>query len=138
MRMLVNKLDAEVAESPEELVVYGGIGRAARDRESFDRIVASLRALESNETLLVQSGKSVGIFRTPADPPRVLMGQFQSRAALGHLGSFQRARSEGTHDVRPDDGRLVDPKASKGIVQGTYETFAEARHRHDGFDLSGR
>src|SRR5271156_4395515 len=73
LRMLMNNLDPEVAEKPEELVVYGGIGRAARDWESFDRIVASLRKLESNETLLVQSGKPVGVFRTHEDAPRVLI-----------------------------------------------------------------
>src|SRR5260370_4996692 len=73
LRMLMNNLDAEVAERPEELVVYGGIGRAARDWESFDRIVAALKRLEADETLLVQSGKPVGIFRTHADAPRVLI-----------------------------------------------------------------
>src|SRR5215210_7216832 len=73
LRMLMNNLDPEVAERPEELVVYGGIGRAARDWESFDRIVASLRGLEGDETLLVQSGKPVGVFRTHADAPRVLI-----------------------------------------------------------------
>src|SRR6478736_10391738 len=73
LRMLMNNLDPEVAERPEELVVYGGIGRAARDWESFDRICASLRQLEGDETLLVQSGKPVGIFRTHADAPRVLI-----------------------------------------------------------------
>ena len=73
MRMLMNNLDAEVAERPEELVVYGGIGRAARDWESFDRIVAALKRLEADQTLLVQSGKPVGVFRTHADAPRVLI-----------------------------------------------------------------
>src|SRR6185312_8343871 len=73
MRMLMNNLDAEVAERPEELVVYGGIGRAARDWESFDRIVATLKTLEGDETLLVQSGKPVGVFKTHPDAPRVLL-----------------------------------------------------------------
>jgi urocanate hydratase len=82
-RMLQNNLDAEVAENPAELVVYGGIGRAARDWESFDAILASLRNLEDNETLLVQSGKPVGIFPTHPDAPR---------AALGDVGALQRAR----------------------------------------------
>ena len=89
-------------------MVYGGIGRAARNWESFDRIVATLQRLEDDETLLVQSGKPVGVFRTHADAPRVLHRQFQPRAALGDLGAFQRARSQGADDVRPDDGRLVD------------------------------
>ena len=73
LRMLMNNLDAEVAEKPHELVVYGGIGRAARDWESFDRIAASLRELEADETLLVQSGRPVGVFRTHRDAPRVLI-----------------------------------------------------------------
>src|SRR6185437_12217637 len=73
LRMLMNNLDPEVGERPSELVVYGGIGRAARDWESFDRIVAALRKLEADETLLVQSGKQVGVFRTHADAPRVLI-----------------------------------------------------------------
>src|SRR5215213_2409540 len=107
LRMLMNNLDPEVAEKPSELVVYGGIGRAARNWESFDRIAAALRNLESDETLIVQSGKPVAVFRTHADAPRADR-QFQSRAALGHLGSFPRARSQGPDDVRPDDGWFVD------------------------------
>ncbi|MEY4681432.1 MAG: hypothetical protein RLZZ276_3081, partial [Pseudomonadota bacterium] len=85
LRMLMNNLDAEVAERPEELVVYGGIGRAARDWESFDRIVASLRTLADDETLLVQSGKPVGIFRTHADAPRVLLANSN---LVGHWNNW--------------------------------------------------
>ena len=106
--MLMNNLDPEVAEKPHELVVYGGIGRAARDWESFDRIVSSLRALEADETLCVQSGKPVGIFRTHSRCAARADRELQHRAALGDARQIQRARSQGPDDVRPDDGRLVD------------------------------
>ena len=106
--MLMNNLDAEVAERPGELVVYGGIGRAARDWDSFDRIVHALRRLEEDQTLLVQSGKPVGVFRTHADAPRVTDRQFQPRAALGNVGAFSCARSTRPDDVRPDDCGVVD------------------------------
>ena len=108
LRMLMNNLDPDVAEKPHELVVYGGIGRAARDWESFDRIVAALRALEADETLCVQSGKPVGVFRTHADAPRVLIANSNLVPHWATLRSFQRARSQGPHDVWPDDGGLVD------------------------------
>ena len=108
LRMLMNNLDPEVAEKPHELVVYGGIGRAARDWESFDRIVSSLRALEADETLCVQSGKPVGIFRTHSGCAARADRELQHRAALGDARQIQRARSQGPDDVRPDDGRLVD------------------------------
>ena len=106
--MLMNNLDPEVAERPEELVVYGGIGRAARDWDSFDRIVAALRRLEADETLLVQSGKPVGVFRTHADAPRVLIANSNlvpHWATWDHFNELDRKRAD---DVRPDDGRLVD------------------------------
>ena len=106
--MLMNNLDPGVAERPEELVVYGGIGRAARNWEAFDRIVASLRSLGEEETLLVQSGKPVGIFRTHKDAPRVLIANSNLVPHWGDLGEVPRARSQGPHDVRPDDGGLVD------------------------------
>ena len=96
LRMLMNNLDPEVAENPHELVVYGGIGRAARDWESFDRIVASLRALESDETLCVQSGKPVGVFRTHADAPRVLIANSNlvpHWATLGNISTSSIARA---------------------------------------------
>src|SRR6202051_2025928 len=86
MRMLMNNLDPDVAERPHELVVYGGIGRAARDWESFDRIVAALRALEEDETLLVQSGKPVGVFRTTRDAPRVLIANSN---LVPHWGTWE-------------------------------------------------
>ena len=108
LRMLFNNLDPEVAERPEELVVYGGIGKAARNWQCFDQIVAALRALGEDETLLVQSGKPVGVFRTHADAPRVLIANSNLVAEMGHVGALQRARSQGPDDVRPDDGRLLD------------------------------
>ena len=89
LRLLMNNLDPDVAERPEDLVVYGGLGRAARDWNSFDRIVATLKRLKGDETLLIQSGKPVGVFRTHAWSPRVLIRQRQSGAELGDLGAFQ-------------------------------------------------
>ena len=107
VRMLMNNLDDEVAEDPQNLVVYGGIGRAARNWECYDKIVETLERLEEDQTLLVQSGKPVGVFRTHKDAPRVLHRQFEPRAEVGELGGLQRARSQGAHDVRPDDGRAA-------------------------------
>ncbi len=121
--MLMNNLDPDVAEKPGELVVYGGIGRAARDWQSFDGIVAALRKLEADETLLVQSGKPVGVFRTHADAPRVPDRQFQPGATLGHLGAFQRARPQGPDDVRPDDSRLLDLYRQPGHRAGHLRDF---------------
>ena len=95
MRMLMNNLDPNVAEKPGELVVYGGIGRAARDWESFDRIVATLKRLEGDHTLLVQSGKPVGVFRPHADAPRVLIGYPTWCQHWGQLGAFPHARPQG-------------------------------------------
>jgi hypothetical protein len=118
LRMLMNNLDAEVAENPAELVVYGGIGRAARDWNCYDRIVETLKTLTEEETLLVQSGKPVGVFpthaRCTARPDRKL----QSGAALGDLGAFSRTRSQGIGDVRPDDRRLVDLHRQPGNRAG--------------------
>ena len=108
LRMLMNNLAPDVAENPHELVVYGGIGRAARTWADFDRIVAALRDLEADETLLVQSGKPVGVFRTHAGRAAGADRELEPGAALGDLGPFQRARSQGPDDVRPDDGRVVD------------------------------
>ena len=117
-RMAQNNLDPEVAEHPEALVVYGGIGRAARNWECFDRILEVLQRLEDDETLLVQSGKPVGVFHTHADAPRVLHRQLQPRAALGDLGALPRARSQGPDDVRPDDRRLLDLHRQPGHRAG--------------------
>src|SRR5450432_2042789 len=138
LRMLMNNLDPEVAEKPGELVVYGGIGRAARDWESFDRIVASLRSLEADETLLVQSGKPVGIFRTHADAPRVLIANSNivpHWATLEHFNELDRKGLMMFGQMTAGSWIYI---GSQGIVQGTYETFVEMGRRHYGGSLAGR
>ena len=138
LRMLMNNLDAEVAEKPGELVVYGGIGRAARDWESFDRIVAALQRLESDETLLVQSGKPVGVFKTHADAPRVLIANSNivpHWASWDHFNELDRKGLMMYGQMTAGSWIYI---GSQGIVQGTYETFAEVGRRHYGGDLSGK
>ena len=105
LRMLMNNLDPDVAERPEELVVYGGVGQAARDWESFDAIVAVLRRLEADQTLLVQSGKPVGVFRTHPDAPRVLIANSNLVPRWATWEHFNELDRQGPDDVRPDDGR---------------------------------
>src|SRR5213078_4053051 len=122
LRMLMNNLDAEVAERPEELVVYGGIGRAARDWESFDRIVAALKRLEADETLLVQSGKPVGIFKTHADAPRVLIANSNLVPYWGNWDEFRRLEALGLTMYGQMTAGSWIYIGSQGIVQGTYET----------------
>jgi len=132
MRMLMNNLDPEVAEKPQELVVYGGVGRAARDWESFDRIVRSLRDLEVNETLCVQSGKPVGVFRTHSDTPRVLIANSNlvpHWATLDHFNELDRKGLMMYGQMTAGSWIYI---GSQGIVQGTYETFAELGRRHYG------
>ena len=138
MRMLMNNLDPEVAERPEELVVYGGIGRAARDWECFDRIVASLKRLEADQTLLVQSGKPVGIFRTHADAPRVLIANSNIVPAWATWEHFHHLDRLGLAMYGQMTAGSWIYIGSQGIVQGTYETFAEAGRQHYGGDLAGR
>jgi hypothetical protein len=138
LRMLMNNLDPEVAEKPHELVVYGGIGRAARDWESFDRIVASLRTLEGDETLCVQSGKPVGIFRTHADAPRVLIANSNlvpHWATLDHFNELDRKGLMMYGQMTAGSWIYI---GSQGIVQGTYETFVEMGRRHYGGSLAGK
>ena len=138
LRMLMNNLDPEVAEKPQELVVYGGIGRAARDWESFDRIVAALRGLETDETLCVQSGKPVGIFRTHADAPRVLIANSNlvpHWATLDHFNELDRRGLMMYGQMTAGSWIYI---GSQGIVQGTYETFGEVGRRHYGGSLAGR
>src|SRR5881397_1459192 len=130
LRMLMNNLDPEVAEKPHELVVYGGIGRAARDWESFDRIVASLRALEHDETLLVQSGKPVGVFRTHADAPRVLIANSNLVPRWGMWEHFRELEQRGLIMYGQMTAGSWIYIGSQGIVQGTFETFAECADRH--------
>ncbi|WP_158746284.1 urocanate hydratase [Acidisphaera sp. L21] len=138
MRMLMNNLDAEVAERPEELVVYGGIGRAARDWDSFDRIVAGLKRLGDDETLLVQSGKPVGVFRTHADAPRVLIANSNlvpHWATWEHFNELDRRGLMMYGQMTAGSWIYI---GSQGIVQGTYETFVEAGRQHYGGSLAGR
>jgi urocanate hydratase len=138
LRMLMNNLDPEVAERPSELVVYGGIGRAARDWESFDRIVAALRRLDADETLLVQSGKPVGVFRTHADAPRVLIANSNivpHWATLEHFNELDRKGLMMFGQMTAGSWIYI---GSQGIVQGTYETFAEVGRRHYGGSLAGK
>ena len=126
LRMLMNNLDAEVAERPSELVVYGGIGRAARDWESYDRIVAALKGLEADETLLIQSGKPVGILTTHEDAPRVLHRQFQSGCRTGPTWEkFHELDRKGLMMYGQMTAGSWIYIGSQGIVQGTYETFVE-------------
>jgi urocanate hydratase len=138
LRMLMNNLDAEVAEAPEELVVYGGIGRAARDWACFDRIVACLTDLADDETLLVQSGKPVGVFRTHADAPRVLIANSNLVAHWATWDHFNELDRKGLMMYGQMTAGSWIYIGSQGIVQGTYETFVEAGRRHYGGDLAGR
>ncbi|MBL8590082.1 MAG: urocanate hydratase [Methylobacteriaceae bacterium] len=138
LRMLMNNLDAEVAERPHELVVYGGIGRAARDWDSFDRIVAALRRLESDQTLLVQSGKPVGVFRTHADAPRVLIANSNLVPHWATWDKFHELDRKGLMMYGQMTAGSWIYIGSQGIVQGTYETFVEVGRRHYGGDLSGK
>lgn len=138
LRMLMNNLDPGVAEKPGELVVYGGIGRAARDWESFDRIVAALRALEHDETLLVQSGKPVGVFKTHADAPRVLIANSNLVPHWANWDHFNALDRKGLMMYGQMTAGSWIYIGSQGIVQGTYETFVEMGRRHYKGDLSGR
>ncbi len=138
LRMLMNNLDPDVAEKPEELVVYGGIGRAARDWESFDRIVAALKNLESDETLLVQSGKPVGVFRTHADAPRVLIANSNLVPAYANWEHFHHLDKLGLMMYGQMTAGSWIYIGTQGIVQGTYETFAEVGRQHFGGSLKGR
>ena len=138
LRMLMNNLDPEVAERPEELVVYGGIGKAARNWECFDQIVASLRALEGDETLLVQSGKPVGVFKTHADAPRVLIANSNLVPHWANWEHFNELDRKGLMMYGQMTAGSWIYIGSQGIVQGTYETFAEAGRQHYGGDWKGK
>ncbi len=138
LRMLMNNLHPDVAERPEELVVYGGIGRAARDWESFDRIVETLRRLEDDETLLVQSGKPVGVFKTHADAPRVLIANSNlvpRWATWEHFNELDRKGLAMYGQMTAGSWIYI---GAQGIVQGTYETFVEMGRQHYAGDLSGK
>ncbi|KTS42528.1 urocanate hydratase [Methylobacterium indicum] len=138
LRMLMNNLDPDVAERPGELVVYGGIGRAARDWASFDRIVAALRDLDDDQTLLVQSGKPVGVFRTHADAPRVLIANSNLVPHWATWDHFHELDRKGLMMYGQMTAGSWIYIGSQGIVQGTYETFVEMGRQHYAGDLSGR
>ena len=138
MRMLMNNLHPDVAENPHELVVYGGIGRAARTWEDFDVIVASLKNLEEDQTLLVQSGKPVGIFRTHKDAPRVLIANSNLVPHWATWDHFNELDKKGLAMYGQMTAGSWIYIGTQGIVQGTYETFMEAGRQHYNGDLSGR
>jgi urocanate hydratase len=138
LRMLMNNLDPSVAERPEELVVYGGIGRAARDWESYDRIVETLRRLEDDETLLIQSGKPVGVFRTHTDAPRVLLANSNLVPKWATWEKFDELDRKGLMMFGQMTAGSWIYIGSQGIVQGTYETFVEMGRQHYDGDLAGR
>jgi urocanate hydratase len=138
LRMLMNNLDAEVAERPGELVVYGGIGRAARDWDAYDRIVAALKALGDDETLLVQSGKPVGVFRTHEDAPRVLIANSNIVPHWATWEKFHELDRKGLMMFGQMTAGSWIYIGTQGIVQGTYETFVEVGRRHYGGSLAGR
>ncbi|GAA4869475.1 urocanate hydratase [Luteimonas vadosa] len=137
-RMLQNNLDAEVAERPEDLVVYGGIGRAARDWPSYDAILATLKELEDDETLLVQSGKPVGVFPTHPDAPRVLIANSNLVPAWATWEHFHELDRKGLMMYGQMTAGSWIYIGSQGIVQGTYETFVEMGRQHYGGDLAGK
>ena len=136
--MLMNNLDPAVAERPEELVVYGGIGRAARDWESFDRIVETLKRLEADQTLLIQSGKPVGVFQTHADAPRVLLANSNLVPRWSTWEHFNELDRKGLMMYGQMTAGSWIYIGSQGIVQGTYETFVEMGRQHYGGSLAGR
>ena len=138
LRMLMNNLDPDVAEKPGELVVYGGIGRAARNWECYDRIVASLRALEGDQTLLVQSGKPVGVFTTHADAPRVLIANSNLVPHWATWEHFHELDRKGLMMYGQMTAGSWIYIGSQGIVQGTYETFVEMGRQHYNGDLGGQ
>ena len=138
MRMLMNNLHPDVAENPHELVVYGGIGRAARTWEDFDRIIAGLKDLEADETLVVQSGKPVAIVRTHLDAPRVLIANSNIVPHWAHWDHFNELDKKGLMMYGQMTAGSWIYIGTQGIVQGTYETFAEAGRQHFGGNLNGK
>ncbi|MER8783712.1 urocanate hydratase [Mesorhizobium sp. M1006] len=138
LRMLMNNLDPDVAENPNELVVYGGIGRAARTWNDFDRIVASLKTLGDDETLLVQSGKPVGVFRTHPDAPRVLIANSNLVPHWATWEKFNELDRKGLMMYGQMTAGSWIYIGTQGIVQGTYETFVEAGRQHYGGNLRGK
>ncbi|MGI6345097.1 MAG: urocanate hydratase [Bacillota bacterium] len=138
LRMLMNNLDPDVAEIPEQLIVYGGTGKAARNWEAFDAIVAALRELEDDETLLVQSGKPVGVFRTHTRAPRVLISNAMLVPAWANWENFWELEAQGLTMYGQMTAGSWIYIATQGILQGTYETIAEAARQHYGGSLKGK
>src|ERR1700752_1963979 len=137
-RMVQNNLDPEVAENPEALVVYGGIGKAARNWDCFDAILRELRNLKEDESLLIQSGKPVGVFRTHVDAPRVLIANSNLVPKWATWEHFHELDRKGLMMYGQMTAGSWIYIGSQGIVQGTFETFVEAGHQHYGGDLSGK
>ncbi|MEO8167319.1 MAG: urocanate hydratase, partial [bacterium] len=138
LRMLMNNLDPEVAEKPDELIVYGGVGKAARNWECYDAIVRSLKSLENDETLLVQSGKPVGIFKTHENAPRVLISNSMLVPKWATWDEFRRLEALGLTMYGQMTAGSWIYIGTQGILQGTYETFAECANRNFGGTLAGR
>src|ERR1700712_1542518 len=138
MRMLMNNLDPDVAERPDDLVVYGGSGKAARNWEAYDAIIRSLQSLEHDETLLVQSGKPVGVFRTHAGAPRVLIANSNLVGRWATWEHFRELERQGLMMYGQMTAGSWIYIGSQGIVQGTYETFGAVARRHFGGTLAGR
>src|SRR5881394_1115892 len=138
MRMLMNNLDPDIAENPDQLIVYGGTGRAARSWEAFDAIVRSLRELENDQTLLVQSGKPVGVFRTHEEAPRVLIANSNLVGHWSNATEFNRLERLGLTMYGQMTAGSWIYIGSQGIVQGTFETFAAAAAKHFGGSLEGK
>src|SRR5207302_6149443 len=138
LRMLMNNLDPDVAENPDRLIVYGGTGRAARSWEAFDAIVRSLRELENDQTLLVQSGKPVGVFRTHEDAPRVLIANSNLVGHWSNYEEFRRLERLGLTMYGQMTAGSWIYIGSQGIVQGTFETFSAAADKHFGGSLEGK
>src|SRR5437588_10356557 len=138
MRMIMNNLDPDVAEKPDELIVYGGIGKAARNWECFDRIVETLKNLSEDETLLVQSGKPVGVFKTHADAPRVLIANSNLVPHWATWEYFRELDRKGLMMYGQMTAGSWIYIGSQGIIQSTYETFVEMGRQHFGGDLKGK
>src|ERR1700742_2064100 len=138
LRMLMNNLDPDVAEDPDNLVVYGGTGRAVRSREAFDASVATLRRLADDQTLLVQSGKPVGVFRTHELAPRVLLANSHLVPDWADWATFRKLEAEGLTMYGQMTAGSWIYIGTQGIVQGTYETFGAVAQAHFGGSLRGR
>ena len=136
--MIQNNLDPEVAEDPENLIVYGGLGKAARDHEALQKILATLRRLQPDETMLVQSGKCVGVFKSHADAPRVLIANSNLVGDWANWDEFRRLDKLGLIMYGQMTAGSWIYIGSQGIVQGTYETFVAAGKKHYGSDLKGK